>query len=36
MIMTNNNSAYIDRDFVEEAIQELLASSRISEVHNKA
>ena len=36
MIMTNNSSAYIDRDFVEEAIQELLASSRISEVHNKA
>jgi len=36
MIMTNNNSAYVHSDFVEEAIQELLASSRISEVHNKA
>ena len=36
MIMTNNNSAYVHRDFVEEAIQELLASSRISEVHSKA
>ena len=35
MIMTNNNSAYVHRDFVEEAIQELLASSRISEVHSK-
>ena len=33
MIMTNNNSAHVYRDFVEEAIQELLASSRISEVH---
>ena len=36
MIMTYNNSAYVHRDFVEEAIQELLASSRISEVRNKA
>ena len=35
MIMTNNNSAYVHRDFVEEAIQELLASSRILEVRNK-
>ena len=35
MIMTNNNSAYVHRDFVEEAIQELLASSIISEVHSK-
>ena len=36
MIMTKNHSAYVNRDFVEEAIQELLASNRISEVHNKA
>ena len=35
MIMTNNNS-YVHQDFVEEAIQELLASSRILEVYNKA
>ena len=34
MIVTNN-SAYVHQDFVEEAIQELLASSRISEVHSK-
>ena len=36
MIMTNNNSAYVHRDFVEEAIQELLASSGISKVRKKA
>ena len=36
MVMTNNNSAHVHRDFVEEAIQELVESSRISEVRNKA
>lgn len=35
LIQHNNNSAYLHRDFVNEAIQELLAGSRISEVKYK-
>ena len=36
MIMTNTHLAYVHRDFVGEAMEELLVSSGISEVHNKA
>ena len=35
MVQQNNNSAYLHKDFVQEAILELLSDNRITEVHKE-